>query len=287
MRALVLSGGGSKGQYHVGVIQHLMGELGIQYDIICGVSVGALIAAYLCQYPKGQEAEASKELTELFSGIENKHIWKHWFLVRYFAGLWKGGLMNSKPLRNTINKYLDTDRIRNSGRELRVGAVSLNKGDYRIFTQYDMPLKKIIYASAAFPIAFEPIEIYGQWWSDGGIRTVTPIKSAIFTGATKIDVVMASPPYSIPRFNPDPNSVEVALRTIELMSDQIIDDDLKKALLYNKLIEAGVDHEKRYIEFNAVRPSEILNENSLEFLPKEAKVMQLKGLLDSKQVIHE
>ena len=285
MRALVLSGGGSKGQYHVGVIQHLMGELGIQYDIICGVSVGALIAAFLCQFPLGQETEASKELTELFSGIENKQVWKHWFLVRYLAGLWKGGLMNSSPLKKTIDQNLDPKKIRNSGRELRVGAVSLNKGDYRIFTQHDVPIKDIVYASAAFPIAFEPIEMNGQWWTDGGIRTVTPIKSAIFAGADQIDVIMASPKYSIPRFNPNPNAIEVALRSVELMSDQIIDDDLKKALLYNKLIEAGIDHEKRFIEFNVIRPSGILNENSLEFIPREAKRMQLRGLLDSKRVI--
>lgn len=283
--ALVLSGGGAKGQYHVGAIQHLLGELGIKYDLVCGVSVGALIAAYLCQYPKGQEREASEALTRLFSSIENKDVWKHWIPFKYLHGLWKGGIMNSEPLMKTIERHLDPQKVRNSGRELRIGATSLSSGSYKIFTQHSVPLKDFIYASAAFPIAFSPKEIDGEYWSDGGIRTVTPIKSAIYAGATDIDVLMTSPEYSVPRFNPDPNTVEVALRTVELMSDQIVDDDLKKALLYNKLIEAGVEHEKRYINFRVIRPSGLVMENSLEFDKEEAKLVQLRGKIDAEQII--
>jgi NTE family protein len=285
MRALVLSGGGSKGQYHVGVVQHLVGDLGISYDLMCGVSVGALIATHLCQYPKGQEQEAARALAELFSGIENKDVWKHWFPFKFLHGLWQGGILNSKPLRKLIQKKLNLQHVKVSGRELRIGATSLNTGEYRIFTQHDSPLNDIVYASAAFPVAFEPIEIDGQWWSDGGIRSVTPIKSAIFAGADTIDVVMTSPRYSNPSFNPDPNALSVAMRTVELMSDQIIDDDLKKALLYNKLIEAGVEHEKRHISFNVIRPSSLVNENALDFNPEEAVAIQLRGRTDAQAVV--
>jgi NTE family protein len=284
MKALVLSGGGAKGQYHVGAMQHLMGTLGIQYDLIAGVSVGALIAAHACQYPLGAEKQASEDITELFSNIENKDVWKHWIPFRYLHGLWRGGIMDSRPLRETIDKHLDPEKVRESGRELRIGATSLNTGRYQIFDQNAVPLKDVVYASAAFPIAFPPKEIDGEYWSDGGIRTVTPIKSAIYAGADEIDVVMTSPAYSNPRFNPDPNTVEVALRTVELMSDQIIDDDLKKALLYNKLIAAGIDTEKRFIDFRVIRPSGQLMENSLEFDTKEAPVVQLRGRLDAQQV---
>ena len=52
-RALVLSGGGVKGAFQVGALMHSMGDLGRDYDIVCGVSVGALNAAGLCNVKRG------------------------------------------------------------------------------------------------------------------------------------------------------------------------------------------------------------------------------------------
>src|ERR1700693_308620 len=56
-RALVLSGGGSKGAFEVGVLQRLMGDEQLDYDLLCGTSVGAINAAYLAQTPLGQPRE--------------------------------------------------------------------------------------------------------------------------------------------------------------------------------------------------------------------------------------
>jgi len=44
-RALVLSGGGSRGAFEVGVLQRLMREQQLDYDLLCGTSVGAITAS--------------------------------------------------------------------------------------------------------------------------------------------------------------------------------------------------------------------------------------------------
>ncbi len=62
MRALVLSGGGAKGAYEVGALKYLLLDKETQYDIICGVSVGALNASFLSMYPLGQEKVAYQNL---------------------------------------------------------------------------------------------------------------------------------------------------------------------------------------------------------------------------------
>lgn len=282
MRALVLSGGGAKGQYQVGALQYLMRDEGAQYDFVCGVSVGALVGAYICQFPVGEEEAAIEGLTSLFSSITNKDVWKRWFPFGYLQGLWRGGVLDSSPLRKTIAANLDPERVRTSGRELRIGATSLNAGHYQIFTQEAEPFLDFVYASSAFPVAFPPIEVAGEWWSDGGIRTVTPLKSAIYSGATEVDVIMTSPPYPNPRASKNPKTVEVALRAVELMTDQIVDDDVKKALLYNRLVAAGLEPNKRDIRMRIIRPDNILLKDPFHFSPEDAVDLQAQGYRDAK-----
>ena len=74
-----------------------------------------------------------------------------------------------------------------------MGAVSLTTGKLKLFDESYLELPKAIYASAAYPLAFLPIELEGQWWLDGGLKEVAPLKSAIDLGANEIDVILCSP----------------------------------------------------------------------------------------------
>src|SRR5437868_11989774 len=64
-RALVLSGGGSKGAFEVGVLQRLMGDERTDYDLLCGTSVGAISGAERAQTPLGQPREAAAKVRRL------------------------------------------------------------------------------------------------------------------------------------------------------------------------------------------------------------------------------
>src|SRR5207245_6901878 len=73
-RALVLSGGGSKGAFEVGVLQRLMGDERADYDLLCGTSVGAINAAYIAQTPLGQPREAIGKLRAQWDAVTTDKV---------------------------------------------------------------------------------------------------------------------------------------------------------------------------------------------------------------------
>jgi NTE family protein len=281
-RGMAISGGGEKGPYAVGVMKALYMSFGFQYDVMAGVSIGAVIAAHQAIYPKGEERVAWNDLENLFMGLRTRDIYRSWRPFGLLHAPWKRSLYNSAGARDLIHKHLDVQRVRSSGKQLRIGATSLSSGEYRVFTENDVPLHELVYASAAFPVAFSPAKIRGQWWTDGGVRTVTPIRACIDAACTHVDVIMLSPPGSNPAFDKDPDALDVALRAIELQGDQIVADDLDKALLWNRLLEAGVDGRgKRPITFNVIRPKLPLPTKPLHFGPQQAHDLIELGFRDA------
>lgn len=276
-RAFVCSGGGSKGQFAVGVLRHLLFDLQIHFDILCGVSVGALICSYLAQYDKGEEQEAYRGLEALFSSITNDDVWRNWFPFGKIMAPWRPSLLDSTPLEDKVRSTLSEARVAESDKQLRIGAVSLTTGNYQVFNQYATPLSEAVLASASFPGAFKPVRYQSEWWTDGGVRTVTPLQAAIDAGADEIYAVTLSPKNHAGEFDPDPNAFDVALRAIELMSEEVIANDIKVAEVYNRLIAAGAEKDKRMLDIMHFRPKRPINEDSLDFSRKRAKQEQNVG----------
>lgn len=281
MRALVLSGGGAKGAYQVGVLKYLLGELRTKYDVFCGVSVGALNSAYLSMFKDGEEQLAYQELEKLWHRVDTSKIYKRWFPFGRLHGLWLSSLYNSRPLLNWIKEELDMSKILSSGKLAAVGAVSLTSGRYKVFHQDYPEFPKAVAASSSYPGMLIPIELEGELWSDGGIKEITPLKAAIDLGATEVDIIVTSPEYDSKPFPQKPNAINVLMRTIDLMSDEIISNDLKKSIMYNDLVLVGKARDKRYIKFNIIRPELNLTEDSLDFSPDKIKEMMDKGYADA------
>ena len=251
--AFVMSGGGEKGAYGVGALEHLLVDLNLDFDLYVGVSVGNLVGAWMAQYPEDEKSEGFRGLKELFLGIETEDVHRSWLWgSKYLGYVWavlsgKPSLRCSAPLRELIQRYLDPAKLRSSGKAFRAGAVSYSTGRYRVFSERDDPLPKIIEASAAYPLGLEPAELEGQWWGDGGIRTLTPIKAAIEAGAERIVAVTLAASDPEDHFSSDPSLVDVGLRTIGLQNEEIVTSDIRIAQLYNlaialaaKLEEVGV-----------------------------------------------
>jgi len=127
MKALVLSGGGPHGSFQAGVLKYLLGDLKTDYDIVSGVSVGAINAAHVAQFKSGEEQEASRKLEDLWLGIDNSKVWKN-HCPPYISALWKTGLYSTAPLRKIIEENFNRDRILKSGKLLRIEAVSITTG---------------------------------------------------------------------------------------------------------------------------------------------------------------
>lgn len=282
MRALVLSGGGSKGAYQVGALKHLLGELGNRYEILCGVSVGAINCAFISQFFIGQEIQCADELYTLWSQLDNSSIYKRWFPFGAWHSLWHPSFYDSKPLYNLIHSKVSLERIRNTGRQVSVGAVSLTSGKYTIFNQNQDTFIDAVVASASFPGMLTPIRIGDQLWMDGGVKEISPIKTAVDAGATEIDIIITSPEVRTRKFIPDPSTIDILKRSIDLSTDKIMSNDIEKVVMYNKLARAGFT-DKKFVNFNIIRPDHNLIEDLLDFSPNKISEMIAIGYEDAKK----
>lgn len=252
MRALVLSGGGQRGAYQVGVLKKVMHDEKRDYEILTGVSVGALNVSYLSQAKYGEAPWAWEQLRKMWAGIEgNKSIFKKWSWWPLSVA-WKPSLYSTQPLRDLVFDNLNAEAIRASGRKVRVAAVSWDTGVYYVATEDDPDLKKWVVASAAYPVVFEHVEILGEEWGDGGIRTVTPLGSAIKAGADEIDVVMTSSGKPTHWKAEGKSAVNRLPRLLDLVFDEIMLNDLKVTGYKNELAE--MKDEYRKIKVRVMQP---------------------------------
>lgn len=282
MRALVLSGGGVKGAYQVGALKHLIGDLGRNYDILSGISVGALNCSFMSMFSKEQEKQGLDKLLGFWHNANNKMVYKRWFPFGKLHALWKNSLYNSQPLVDLVRKNVNLEKVRQSGRIVSVGAVSLTTGHYKVFTGSDDHFVDGVIASSAFPAGLKAIEIAGELYTDGGVKHVTPLGEAIKYGATEIDMILCSPMSSTDKYDKKSAAIKLALRTIDLMTDELVAADLKKAVLHNEIASLKVGYDKKYVKINIIQPVQDLTENSLDFDHDKIMEMMEKGYQDSK-----
>ena len=269
MRALVLSGGGSRGAFQAGAIIHLLRDLQTSYDAFCGVSVGALNAAYLAQWPTGGEVEAADGLARLWHSISTASVRRSRWPFGVIGGLWSSSFYSSKPLAELVGRHLNGHDIATSGKRLRVGAVNMRTGGYGLFNEHDPEVELAVLASSAFPAMLEPVMISGEPWSDGGLRDVTPLKAAIKLGADQIDVVMCQPRTLAPKEMVGRNAVGFAQRSIDVLMAEVVENDLQICRWINRSIAAGFPTQKRQVQVRVLRPEDGFPFGPLDFPPEE------------------
>ena len=185
-RALVLSGGGARGAFQVGMLRELVINQGLDFQIIRGVSVGSLNAAFLAQAPTGadSQAELAKKVGELLNLWQNEITGNHSIYADRtgFPGLVVGAdsLYSLKPLRSLVENNLSIDAIKSSGRDFAVGTVSLVSGRYEEWRAGDDAFFERFIASSSIPVVFPYVDIPDKddVLVDGGVRNVTPLTSA-------------------------------------------------------------------------------------------------------------
>ena len=195
-RAVVLSGGGAKGAYEIGVWKALR-RLSINYDIVCGTSVGALNGVLMVQkdYFKALKLWYYMDYSKVID-IEIKKKYaskkgKEEILGKYAKGALKGGLELS-GLSQVIDKVLNKDKFFKSN--INYGLVTthfpslrpklVKKGD---LTEDDV--KSYMLASASCFPAFKPTKIGKNFYIDGGYYDNMPINFAISMGADEVIAV--------------------------------------------------------------------------------------------------
>jgi NTE family protein len=282
MKALVHSGGAAKGAWACGVIQYLLGVLGINYDIYTGTSVGAINTGFLAMFKTGEEKEAAQLLKDWWLKLDNSKIYKSWPYWGRIAAAWRKSFYDSSPLHELIRENISLDRIRASGKKITIGALNLHTGKYTLFDQESDDFITAILASSAFPATLTPVKINNDLFIDGGMKTISPIKAAIEMGATEIDVITTSPDVRDKRFIEDPNIIDIVRRAFDVATDKILSNDIELAVMYNRLAEAGLT-DKKPIKLRILKPHYNLLDNVLDFDPKQISEMIEKGYQDAKR----
>jgi NTE family protein len=272
MKALVMAGGAEKCSFQVGAVKYLLGDLRLQYDAYIGSSAGTINAAFLAQFKTGNEQHAAENLEGLWNRITAEQIYRNWFLFGRLAGIWKSSIFNSKPMQKLIEKTISLKKIRNSGKITIAGAVSVDSGKYTCFHPSHPHFLKAIAASATFPGAFTPVKIDNHYFIDAGIKQCSPLEQAIQMGAEDITLIFTSPEMRVKRFTPNPTSIDVLFRALDLTTDKIMTNDLEKVLMYNRLACAGLT-DKKEIKIQIIRPDINLTEDILKFDPGHIRDM--------------
>lgn len=230
---LVLQGGGALGAYQAGVYEALCQE-NIELNWVAGISIGAINAAIIAGNAASERLDKLREFWNTVSsglmgeptlpGDHARTIFNDsaaamgamFGLPGFFqprlppAVFFPPGstqalsLYDTGPLRETLERLIDFDRINNDGMRFSVGAVNIRTGNFIYFDNTDSPRQRAaklkvaagngrasqsdsppagdmigpehIMASAALPPGFPPVEVDGDFYWDGGIVSNTPLQ---------------------------------------------------------------------------------------------------------------
>ncbi|MDD3241486.1 MAG: patatin-like phospholipase family protein [Bacilli bacterium] len=281
-RAIVLSGGGGKGAYQIGVIKGFK-KLRIKYDIVTGTSVGALNGAIIAQKDYRKAVRLWKEMNfdvifskEDLEKYNNASTTKD--MVSMFMNNILSGGMEVSNLENLLLNKIKFKKLLKS--KIDFGFVVYNlsklKGMYitKEMINKDNCVDYLIASASCYPF-FRKKKISNQYFIDGGLYDNLPIDLAIELGADEIIAVNLNAPGIIRKYNGD-NIINITARNklgsfLEFDKDKSLkaikygyNDTLKvyKKLLGNKFAFRNVSNSSidKYI-FNI---SNTLNEYGLK-----------------------
>lgn len=229
---LVLSGGGGKGAYELGVWKALK-ELNIDkyIDIFSGASIGAFNAVLFAQ----DDIKAAEALWEevtieqlvplskimlLRKGIEltigGRYIN---FVKKYMQHKFEVGVTTKDGATELTNRYLKIDVVKKRRKVCYVACAELPdlKPKYFKITDYDDSLaKEMIIASASLPVIYDCSEIQGLKYIDGGLADNTPIQPVYDEGCDIIIVVLLSKDSKVNKsLYPNSRIIEIIPRSLE------------------------------------------------------------------------
>ncbi len=243
MRALVISGGGSKGAFAGGVAQFLIQESGNTYDLYVGTSTGSLLICHLAlgKLDKIKEIYSNVDQKTIFSncpflvkkkyGIDEISI-NHWNVIK---NLMKGKKTfgESENLRELIRNSLtieEFDELKNGPSDVvvTVSNLSLNQVEYKSINDctYD-EFCDWIWISANYTPFMSLVRKNGCEYADGGLGSIVPIEEAIKRGANNVDVVVLHTEVNYMNRMPSRNPFELLTTMLSFILDRIENHNIR------------------------------------------------------------
>ena len=230
--ALVLTGGGARAAYQVGVLSAIAKFIprnhGIPFPILCGTSAGAVNTTALGCYASCFNLGV-KKLAWIWKNLDTAKIY-HNDTKGVFGHIGQGmlasfqadyanklprSLLNNAPLRDLLNSVMNFKRIDNNILRGYLSAVSVTASSYNTgnsisFYQAEENIEswdrakrcgqptqlnsEHLMASASIPLVFPSIKIKDQHFGDGSVHQLSPLSPAIHLGAERIFVIGVDQP---------------------------------------------------------------------------------------------
>jgi NTE family protein len=286
--ALVLNGCGARGAFQFAAEKYAREVKGFKWDIIAGVSVGALNGVMLAM-------EKYQRLEEIWNTITWKKVHSGrtslWTAIKLALGA--TSVYNAEPLCKLIHREVDVEKIKIP---IRVGTVSLYTGEYRYFTRKDPEFKDALLASATIPILWPPVDISPEFKGmvDGAVRNISPLGDVLEADPDVVVIIDCSPPEP-PKMDWPPRSMlDIGRRALEIASHEIFVTDCMEFYRINQNVKqakaCGVTlyNEKgkpfKYYEHFIIDPGEPLGD-ALDFSKKTISRYMELGRERAKEVL--
>ena len=222
---LVLTGGGARAAYQVGVVKAVRDILGSPvknpFPIVCGTSAGAINAATLAVFADNFSRGVAS-LLEVWEHMRCHHIYRTdpWHILksgaRWLAAMMlvsrrnPMSLLDNQPLREMLEKNLDFGRIQTHIDSGALYAVCVTASGYTTGQSVSffqggsglegwernqrigaaVPLKlELLLASAALPFIFPAVKVHREYFGDGSMRQIAPVSPALHLGADRVLIV--------------------------------------------------------------------------------------------------
>ena len=237
MRALVISGGGSKGAFAGGVAQYLIENRKIDYDLYIGTSTGSLLVSHLAlkQVEKIKAVYTSVNQESIFSscpflikkkkGVETIKIHHFNVLKNILRGRKTFG--DSYNLKHLIKQTLSLEefeilKLSHKDVVVTVSNLSLNQVEYKSINEFDYDeFCEWIWVSCNYTPFMTLHKKNGCEYADGGLGSMVPIEEAIKRGATTVDAIILQTEVSQLNRMPSLNAFSLLTNMFAFMLDRI------------------------------------------------------------------
>jgi len=268
---IVMSGGGARGAYEVGVLGYLYREFPKRYgrvphfDVVSGTSVGAVNSAALAATAEdpatGMMLLADVWLNQSLSDVLHFNLRQATRLYRvWLGGGVAAGIFDPRPLAKLISQRIPWRQLVRNFKSRRVQAltvsatnvrtgrstvyidrapgVPLPRSGARVVIQPTHILPQHVLASAAMPLVFPPVRIGNDYFCDGGIRLNTPTSPAVHLGVDRMFVIGVTTPdrQTEIRMGRTPGASFLLGKAVDALMLDHIEHDVERLRLINNLL---------------------------------------------------
>ena len=275
MRALVISGGGSKGAFAGGVAQYLIQEEGKKYDLFLGTSTGSLLIPHLAMgnIDKVYDIYTNVNQRKIFNVnpfVVKRKEGREYVTINYFNMFWqfvrkKRTFGESQNLRKHIKRNFSEenfDQLKSQVEDVVVTVSNLSKNRVEYKSINDFTYEDFcdwIWISCNYIPFMSLAKKDGFEYADGGLGCVVPIREAIKRGATEVDAIILEAENMEYNKVLGKNPFSLMINLFGFLLDQVE---------YHDIVEGKLAALNKKVKLNTYYTPTKLTENSLVFNKK-------------------